>query len=68
MENNPNNLIERLTAGLLKAQRNAVEKSIATNTPLVVWRDGKVVKIPPEELGAIIQQMDASSSPPEQHR
>jgi hypothetical protein len=37
-----------------KAMKQAVAKAIAENKrlgiPLVIWRDGKVVHVPPEEL------------------
>ncbi len=37
-----------------KALRDAVQKAIRTHklmgVPIVVWKDGKVVEIPPEEI------------------
>lgn len=35
---------------LRRARRRAIEVARATNTCLVVYRDGKIVLIPPEEL------------------
>jgi hypothetical protein len=37
-------------AALRRARLRAIEIARATNTCLVVYRDGKVVLIPPEEL------------------
>ena len=46
-----------------KALRDAVQKAIRTlklmGVPIVVWQDGKVVEIPPEE----IQLLDEPSDP-----
>ncbi len=36
--------------GMKVAQRRAIEKAIATNTPLIVWRNNKIVEIPPRSL------------------
>ncbi len=35
---------------LRRARLRAIEVARATNTCLVVYRDGKIVRIPPEEL------------------
>lgn len=35
---------------LRRARQRAIEIARATNTCLVVYRDGKIVRIPPEEL------------------
>jgi hypothetical protein len=37
-------------AAMARAALKAREKAGQTGTPLVVWRDGKVVEIPPEAL------------------
>lgn len=50
MEQNHNSLSDKLDSGMRLAQKNAIEKAIATNTNLIVWSNGKVAKIPPSEL------------------
>jgi len=37
-------------AALRRARLRAIEVALATNTCLVVYRDGKIVLIPPHEL------------------
>lgn len=37
-------------AALRRARLRAIEIARATNTCLVVWRDGQIVLIPPNEL------------------
>jgi hypothetical protein len=39
-------------AALRRARLRAIEVARATNTCLVVYRDGKIVLIPPDELPA----------------
>lgn len=39
-------------AALRRARLRAIEIARATGTCLVVYRDGKIVRIPPEELPA----------------
>jgi len=42
--------IEEITAALHEAARNARRRHKAFGVPLVIWRDGKVVEVPPEEI------------------
>jgi predicted ABC-type ATPase len=42
--------IEEITAALHEAARDARRKHKAFGVPLVIWRDGRVVEIPPEEI------------------
>ena len=46
-----------LVAGMLAAERSAIEKAIATNTPLIIWRDDKITEIPPEILKAKAEEL-----------
>jgi hypothetical protein len=41
---------QEVLAALLRARLRAIEVARATNTCLVVYRDGKIVLIPPDEL------------------
>jgi|tagenome__1003787_1003787.scaffolds.fasta_scaffold16931677_1 hypothetical protein len=41
---------ERVTRAIREAGREARLKHKQLGVPLVVWRDGKVVEIPPEEI------------------
>jgi predicted ABC-type ATPase len=42
--------IEEITAALHEAARDARRRHKAFGVPLVIWRDGKVVEVPPEEI------------------
>jgi hypothetical protein len=41
---------ERVTAAIQQAGREARLRHKQLGVPLVVWRDGQVVQIPPEEI------------------
>lgn len=41
---------ERVTAAVRQAGRDARLKHKQLGVPIVVWRDGKIVEIPPEEI------------------
>jgi hypothetical protein len=41
---------ERVTAAVRQAGREARLKHKQMGVPIVVWKDGKVVEIPPEEI------------------
>jgi len=43
-------LAHEVLAALRRARLRAIEVARATNTCLVVYRDGKIVLIPPDEL------------------
>lgn len=42
--------IEEITAALHEAAQDARRRHKAFGVPLVIWRDGKVVEVPPEEI------------------
>lgn len=44
---------EIITEGTAASGRIAVAEAIRYNQPLIVWRDGQIVEIPPEELKKI---------------
>lgn len=44
--------IHKIDAGFPAVAHAAVEKARQTKTKLVVWRDGKVVEIDPDEVNA----------------
>jgi hypothetical protein len=46
----PPALAHDVLAALRRARLRAIEVARATNTCLVVYRDGKIVLIPPDEL------------------
>ena len=41
---------EEITAALIEAAWSAQRVHEAHGVPLVIWRDGKVVEVPPEEI------------------
>lgn len=41
---------ERVTRALALASRDALIKHKALGVPIAVWRDGKVVLVPPDEI------------------
>jgi hypothetical protein len=43
-------LEERALMALQEAVRGVIEEHIREGLPLYIWRDGKVVAVPPEEL------------------
>ena len=40
------------TAALVEAGREARRRHKALGHPIVIWRDGKVVEVPPEDIEA----------------
>lgn len=42
--------IEEITEALQEAARDAWRRHKALGHPIVIWRDGKVVTVPPEEI------------------
>lgn len=45
-----NDMVERITRALKAAGRDALIRHKREGLPVVAWRDGKVVKIPPEQI------------------
>jgi hypothetical protein len=45
-------IIRKIDMGFPAVARAAIEKARQTKTKLVVWRDGKVIEIEPEEVSA----------------
>jgi hypothetical protein len=43
-------LLERATMALEAAIENVIEEHIREGLPLYIWRDGRVVAVPAEEL------------------
>ncbi len=62
------NIAERLKdrPRIQKALRDAVQKAIRTHklmgVPIVVWQDGKVVEIPPEEIKLLDEPSDKAQA------
>ena len=50
MELTPNELRERVLLGLKEGEKAAVARARQTNTLLVIWQDGKVVEVTPDEF------------------
>ncbi|OKH39332.1 hypothetical protein NIES2119_06215 [[Phormidium ambiguum] IAM M-71] len=48
---------KKVTQALAKAVREALRKHKQTGNSVAVWRDGKVVWIPPEEINLIEQPL-----------
>jgi hypothetical protein len=43
-------LLERAEMAMKAAMERVIEEHIREGLPLYIWRDGKVVAVPPEEL------------------
>lgn len=43
-------LLERAEMAMRAAMKRVIEEHISEGLPLYVWRDGKVVAVPPREL------------------
>lgn len=51
MKIKPNQSLGQLAdAAMKQAARKAVERALQTGTPVILWRNGAVVAVPPEEL------------------
>ena len=49
-------LLERAEMAMKAAMERVIEDHIREGLPLYIWRDGKVVAVPPEELRTLPQQ------------
>jgi hypothetical protein len=49
-------LLERAAMAMKEAIEGVIEEHIREGLPLYIWRDGKVVAVPPEELRNLPQQ------------
>jgi hypothetical protein len=49
-------LLERAEMAMKAAMEKVIEEHIHEGLPLYIWRDGKVVAIPPEELRTLARQ------------
>jgi hypothetical protein len=47
-----------ITFAVREAARQAIEDHYRTGDPVVIWRDGKVVEVPPEEIPALLAAQD----------
>jgi len=47
---------ERALMALKEAVKGVIEEHIREGLPLYIWRDGKVVAVPPEELRTLPRQ------------
>lgn len=56
--------VEKVTAALRRAVREALERHRRLGNPVCVWRDGKVVWLSPEEL-PVYDGEDSSSEVPD---
>ena len=45
---------DHITFAVREAVRQAIEDHARTGDPIVIWRDGKVVHVPPEEIPALL--------------
>ena len=46
---------ELITEAIRKGAREAMKQYIAADQPMVSWKDGKIVKIPPHELKKMLK-------------
>jgi hypothetical protein len=49
-------VLEPAEMAMKAAMEKAIEEHIREGLPLYIWRDGKVVAIPPEELRTLARQ------------
>jgi len=49
-------LLERAEMAMQAAMERVIEEHIRESLPLYIWRDGKVVAVPPEELRTLPRQ------------
>jgi hypothetical protein len=49
---------DAITAAIRRAVRDAIEEHYRAGVPIVIWRDGKVVEVPPEEIPALLAAGD----------
>jgi hypothetical protein len=49
-------LLERAEMAMKTAMERVIEEHIREGLPLYIWRDGKVVAVPPEELRTLSRQ------------
>ncbi|QQR68911.1 MAG: hypothetical protein IPI58_08790 [Alphaproteobacteria bacterium] len=49
IEPSPDETIQKIDMGFPAIARAAIEKARQTNTKLVIWKDGKIVEVAPEE-------------------
>ncbi|MFA5508103.1 MAG: hypothetical protein WC314_22165 [Vulcanimicrobiota bacterium] len=52
-----------VTAAIQRGARQALIKHKAMGVPIAIWREGKVVLVPPEEIEIPDAPEDCSSSP-----
>jgi hypothetical protein len=52
-----------IDAALNKAAREAVLDHARAGNPVCTWRDGKVVWLQPEEIFALVAEMDRGTAP-----
>lgn len=53
---------DKITEALKMAGRDAMRLHKQTGNPMVVWRDGKVVWVPPEEISLDEEERQAQPS------
>jgi hypothetical protein len=49
-------LLERAAMAMAEAVEEVIEEHIREGLPMYIWRDGKVVAVPPEELRTLPRQ------------
>ncbi len=54
---NPQSLSEKAEAAFEQASRKVIERARQTQTPVVIWEDGKIVQVP----GEVLQQAKTNS-------
>jgi hypothetical protein len=60
----PDDLTEKANAAFQQAAARVVQRARLTGTPVIVWEDGRVKAIPPEQLSHLEK---APKSPEEAH-
>lgn len=53
----------QVDAALRRAAREALAAHVRAGLPVVEWRDGKCVWVPPDEIQKQIEKMDSDAKP-----
>ena len=52
---------DRITAAITQAVRRAIWDHYRTGDPIAIWRDGRVVIVPPEAIAALMGEAAPAS-------
>jgi hypothetical protein len=58
-------ILQAIDNGVKRGVRAALREHKLLGHSIVIWRDGKVVEIPPEEIPDFEEETSSASSPPQ---